>query len=114
MGKGRDLAYLDGKVEEGHVPLVPRHDVLVDDGHADGGETVGENRDGAVILDIGERLLEAAAAAAASRGTTKEGILLAAVGRTATRGRVGHTDGVVFVLFVRHGGRCRCRCRCRR
>lgn len=88
--------YLDGQIEQMQVPLATRDDVLVNEGHADRRQAVGEDRGAAAALDRGEKGDgdDAGTAGAARRAIAEKCMLLA----------VGHAKDEVVALLVRHGG----------
>lgn len=95
-----EAPYLDCEVEKVQVPVRTRHDVFVDDGHTDRGETVGKDGNGRAVLDLGDLRVNAGMGCGSRRTRGNERVLLSAE-RTAHT-RVGHADSVVFVLLVRH------------
>lgn len=52
VGASSVAAYLDSKVEQVQVPVLSRHTVLVDDGHGNGREAVGQDGEAGAVLEL--------------------------------------------------------------
>lgn len=96
QSRGLSDPYLDGQVEQVQVPVLARYTVLVDNGHGDGRQAVGGDRDGGIVLDLGERVWDHRSAESVRRSPLEEGILLFAE-RVAP---VGHPQHEVIAFLV--------------
>lgn len=88
--------YLNGQIEKVEVPKIARNNVLIDNGHADGSETIRNNRQGPVVVEMGQAWAGVDGVGSPGRGSSQEGALLFA------KCILRHADNVVLVLLVRH------------
>lgn len=101
-GEGALCPYLHCKVEQVQVPVLARHAVLVDDGHGNRREAIGQDGYSRAILRLGQLVDEARRVGhPVRRGPGEEGVLFDIL-----IAAFGHADRKVVALLVGSHVRC--------
>lgn len=89
--------YLNSKVEQVQIPVLSRDAVLVDDGHGNGREAVGQNREAGAVLELCKACSKGGGMPVMRhRSPGEKGVLLLLQRVVA----VGHADRKVIALLV--------------